>query len=52
MTSNSRGHDEVKRSDDPEVEAYEDGGSVVLFDARNPLAWLEASWTVSLHDAA
>ena len=36
---------------DAEVEAYEDGGNVVLFDAANPLAWVEASRTVRLADA-
>jgi len=37
---------------DAEVEAYEDDGNVVLFDAMNPLAWVEASRTVRLADAA
>ncbi len=37
---------------DAEVEAYEDDGNVVLFDATNPLAWVEASRTVRLVDAA
>ncbi|WP_459880255.1 DUF7331 family protein [Halorubrum gandharaense] len=37
---------------DSEVEAYEDDGNVVFFDAANPLAWVEASRTVPLHDAA
>ncbi len=37
---------------DAEVEAYEDDGNVVLFDAENPLAWVEASRTVRLADAA
>ena len=41
------GHDAV----DAEVEVYEDDGSVVLFDAANPLAWVEASRTVRLADA-
>ncbi|WP_197431282.1 hypothetical protein [Halorubrum sp. CBA1125] len=36
---------------DAEVEAYEDDGNVVLFDATNPLAWVEASRTVQLTDA-
>ncbi|WP_199719389.1 hypothetical protein [Halorubrum sp. Atlit-26R] len=36
---------------DAEVEAYEDDGNVVLFDATNPLAWVEASRTVRLADA-
>ncbi|ELZ46268.1 hypothetical protein C465_12868 [Halorubrum distributum JCM 9100] len=33
------------------MEAYEDDGNVVLFDATNPLAWVEASRTVRLADA-
>jgi len=36
---------------DAEVEVYEDEGNVVLFDAANPLAWVEASRTVRLADA-
>ncbi|MFA9517356.1 hypothetical protein ACERIT_09085 [Halopenitus sp. H-Gu1] len=35
-----------------DVEAYEDGDNVVLFDADNPLAWVEASRSVRLRDAA
>jgi hypothetical protein len=34
------------------IEAYEDDGRVVLFDAENPLAWVEASWAVTLADRA
>jgi hypothetical protein len=34
-----------------EVEAYEDGGNVVFFDTGNPLAWVEATQTISLADA-
>lgn len=30
------------------VEAYEADGSVVLYDAEQPLAWIEASRAVSL----
>ncbi|WP_418281349.1 DUF7331 family protein [Halorubrum sp. DTA98] len=57
MTSNPHADDETHRSGnrdagDAEVEVYEDGGSVVLFDAANPLAWVEASRTVRLTDAA
>ncbi|WP_179234034.1 DUF7331 family protein [Halorubrum halodurans] len=37
---------------DAEVEVYEDDGNVVLFEAENPLAWVEASRTVRLADAA
>ncbi|QKG92375.1 MULTISPECIES: hypothetical protein [Halorubrum] len=56
MSSDPRSESEVARpadSDavDAEVEAYEDDGNVVLFDAANPLAWVEASRTVRLADA-
>lgn len=34
------------------VEAYEDGGLTVLYDAQNPLAWVEARTTVRLADLA
>ncbi|MEZ3144069.1 hypothetical protein [Halobaculum sp. MBLA0143] len=34
------------------IEMYEDDGRVVLFDGENPLAWLEASRTVTLTDLA
>ncbi|SDY27947.1 DUF7331 family protein [Halopenitus persicus] len=48
--------DERQRSDGQaavaDVEAYEDGGNVVLFDPDNPLAWVEASNTVRLRDVA
>ncbi|WP_235028093.1 hypothetical protein [Halorubrum sp. JWXQ-INN 858] len=57
MTSNPHADDGTHRSSDREaddagVECYEDGGNVVLFDATNPLAWVEASRTVRLTDAA
>ena len=42
----------VRETGDAEVELYEDDGNVVLFDAMNPLAWVEASRTVRLTDAA
>ncbi|WP_199240815.1 MULTISPECIES: hypothetical protein [unclassified Halorubrum] len=56
MSSDPRSESEVARPDDSdavdaEVEAYEDDGNVVLFDATNPLAWVEASRTVRLADA-
>jgi len=56
MSSDPRSEPEVARqadSDavDAEVEVYEDEGNVVLFDAANPLAWVEASRTVRLADA-
>lgn len=34
------------------VEAYEEDGRTVLYDAENPLAWVEASEAVALTDAA
>ncbi|GAB6879045.1 hypothetical protein JCM17823_13190 [Halorubrum gandharaense] len=57
VTSNPHADDGMQRSGDTEatdseVEAYEDDGNVVFFDAANPLAWVEASRTVPLHDAA
>ena len=56
MSSDPRSEPQVARSVshdavDAEVEVYEDDGSVVLFDAANPLAWVEASRTVRLADA-
>ena len=32
------------------VEAYEDEGRVVLYDAENPLAWVEADGAVPIAD--
>ncbi|WP_313691114.1 DUF7331 family protein [Halorarum halobium] len=32
------------------VEAYEDDGRVVLYDAANPLAWVEASLAVPVSE--
>lgn len=57
MTSNPHADDGTHRTgsreaDDAEVEAYEDDGTVVLFDAANPLAWVEAGRTIRLSDAA
>jgi len=56
MSSNPRSEPQAVRSAgrdavDAEVEAYEDDGNVVFFDAANPLAWVEASRTVRLADA-
>ncbi|MFC6787645.1 hypothetical protein ACFQFH_17830 [Halobaculum halobium] len=34
------------------VEAYEDDGRTVLYDAENPLAWMEANTAVTLADLA
>ncbi|MGM0718778.1 MAG: DUF7331 family protein [Halobacteriota archaeon] len=57
MPSNPRRDDGTHRSGshdavDADVEVYEDDGNVVLFEAENPLAWVEASRTVRLADAA
>lgn len=56
VTSKSQADDESDRtsvqSEPMDVEVYEDDGSVVLFDAGNPLAWVEATTAVSLTDVA
>ena len=56
MSSDPRSEPQAAHPADPdavdaEVEAYEDDGNVVLFDATNPLAWVEATRTVRLADA-
>jgi len=56
MSSDPRSEPQAARPVDSDavddaVEAYEDDGNVVLFDATNPLAWVEASRTVRLADA-
>jgi hypothetical protein len=33
------------------VECYETDGDVVLYDARNPLAWIETDSAVTITDA-
>jgi hypothetical protein len=45
-SSEAAGETDVAES----IEMYEDDGRVVLFDGENPLAWLEASRTVTLAD--
>jgi len=56
VTSKSRADDETDsasvQSEPMDVEVYEDDGSVVLFDAGNPLAWVEATAAVRLRDVA
>ena len=37
---------------DGDVEAYETGDGVVLYDAANPLAWIECRTPIRLDDAA
>ncbi|MFB6299039.1 MAG: hypothetical protein ABEH65_02125 [Halobacteriales archaeon] len=32
------------------IEAYETGEATVLYDARNPLAWIESTLTVPIDD--
>ena len=46
------GDDDATGQDGTEtVESYElDGGGVVLFDAENPLAWVEATAAVRLSE--
>ncbi|MEF8780179.1 MAG: hypothetical protein V5A46_05845 [Haloferacaceae archaeon] len=34
------------------VEAYEDDGNVVFYDAENPLAWVETSRILDLSECA
>jgi hypothetical protein len=52
-TTRSEGRDRAADHDPAvDVEAYEVDDGVVLFDAQNPLAWVEASVAVRLADAA
>jgi len=43
---------DAQRPNDPveSVEAYREDDTLVLFDSHNPLAWVEASQSVSLAD--
>lgn len=53
MTTQSDDGSPVKRatrSAVDTVEAYEDDGNVVFYDAENPLAWVEASLAIDLGD--
>lgn len=43
--------DDPPTRDEGTVEAYEADGSVVLYDAEQPLAWIEAAAAVPLADA-
>lgn len=45
-------HQAVPTDDDGSVEAYETDDGVVLYDAGNPLAWIESRAPVRLDDAA
>lgn len=42
----------VPTTSDGDVEAYETDDGVVLYDAGNPLAWIESRAPVRLDDAA
>lgn len=42
----------VPAAADGGIEAYETDHGIVLYDANNPLAWIESSAPVSLDDAA
>lgn len=53
--ADDRRWDRTERSEPAEiatVESYEVDGGVVFYDAENPLAWVEASRTVTLRDRA
>lgn len=43
----NQGHGDVES-----IEAYESDGKVVLYDAENPLAWVEATRAVPVRDLA
>lgn len=51
-SGDSTGADERPDEAVETVEAYEDDGRVVLYDAANPLAWVEATLAVSLRELA
>lgn len=38
-------------TNDDSIEAYETNGAVVLYDARNPLAWIESTAAVRIDEA-
>lgn len=45
------GSNAVRIADEGNVEAYETDGGIVLYDAGNPLAWVESRAPVRLDDA-
>lgn len=50
-TGRRDGDDESGPSGTETVESYElDGGGVVLFDAENPLAWVESAAAIRLSE--
>lgn len=42
----------VSASETISVEAYKSGDLTVLYDANDPLAWIESSYAVPLDEAA
>lgn len=48
--SDGRTHSEAEDEAVARVEAYDDEDGVVLYDAQNPLAWIEAKWAVRVED--
>lgn len=38
-------------TDDGSVETYETDSGTVLYDARNPLAWIESSFAIPIDEA-
>lgn len=58
-TTNGDGRNEPERRAEPAVaeavrstESYEASGGTVLYDAENPLAWLQADNAVDLEESA
>lgn len=41
--------DRSRRTQVPRIEAYETDGGTVIFDGENPLAWVQSSLTLPLH---
>ena len=48
--SDGQGRSDAEDEAVARVEAYDDEDGVVLYDAQNPLAWIEAKWTVRIQD--
>jgi hypothetical protein len=42
----------AENDENPSVEAYETDEGTVLYDAWNPLAWIESGVTVAIDEAA
>lgn len=45
-------HPTVDRTGIPRIEAYESGIETVIFDGKNPLAWIASSSAVPLEQRA